>query len=111
MPHTSDTNGESDKEEGREQPQKRLKITAQNGYLGHMKFHSLKLAAVNARSNTPKRAHSKAKLGLLPSLPLDVLFEVFFSLWWIAFQMLTCGPLPRRGCRFSVTCFPSTCCI
>jgi len=75
MPTTSASSGDSDGEVEREQPQKKLKITASNGYLARYKFefHATKSASIPL-----KRVHSKAKLGLLPSLPLDILFEVLF---------------------------------
>lgn len=60
-----------------EPPRKRLKITAGNGYLALTQTHRSSSRKTPAAAPL-KRVNSKAKLWLLPSLPIDILFEVFF---------------------------------
>lgn len=51
-----------------ERPLKRIRITANNGRLAEM--------FVKSSSRPTKRVQARAKLGMLPSMPLDILFEV-----------------------------------
>ncbi|KDQ62846.1 hypothetical protein JAAARDRAFT_202398 [Jaapia argillacea MUCL 33604] len=61
---SSDTNGP--------RPAKKIKITVSNGLEGYL--------SVKGHNKTRKSAKPKGKLALLPTLPLDILFEIFSHL-------------------------------
>jgi hypothetical protein len=62
--------------EAEERPQKRIKITASNGWRVPQEMKNNRVDKMNTVSKSAPRCGTKGKLARLVAMPLDLLFEV-----------------------------------